>query len=1330
MKKIVSVAVAVAVSCLACTFRAMGRKMIEKGWNYQDIYYNVYDDYTAEVISHTAEVITGKPRDGYNIPSTLEVHGKKIYSVTAIADNVFTKSITESVTFPEDLIGIPFQGDLIRIPFLEDRAFSYIGDRAFSHSNIMNPLTIPQNVKSIGSYAFEWCIFLRSVTFKGGKSSIGEGAFASCFGLNFLAIEKGEISIGAKAFQFCTELEFAQIGSNVESDRISIGAGAFNGCTRLSTLRLHGVTGIGTSAFKGCKKLDDIFIPGIMKDWGEAIFEGCESLKSITINEGVTSIGYGAFRNTPNIEKIPLPNSLTSIEAYAFADCPSLAYIEIPKNVTSIEANAFANCSALTSVVIHGNVKDWGKDVFKGCESLRYVTIGDEVTSIGDGAFRDLPALTEINFPDSGLTSIGANAFAGCDSLREVTVPGSIKEWGKGVFQGCTSLESVTFEEGLTSLGAELFRGCSSLASIRIPGSIKSIEDRIFTGCTKLQDIYLDWANPFVGTVKSHSFDGVAASGKVLIPKGAKYEWFGNGNSSYVTIGGLPVVYGYYTVSAVAGDPATGSVTGSGESEEIDYGTVVTQTAKPSDGYHFVKWTDARGFSLSTDNPYTFTVKSDVWAHFAVNTYRVSVFDDGNGTTALEGDMYAQNTEVTVAASAYAGYHFAKWINAAGDSLSADNPYTFVVKSDAVIRAYFAENKYRVDLSAVNGTIKSGSGVYAHNMEATAEAVATEKGARFVKWTDAGGKTLSVDNPFTFTVREDMALRAHFAAYAFSEVIDGLSYDLDVVGHTAAVSSTNRERDVTAVLVIPSEVRSGNGQRYAVTAIRAEAFRENKKLLSVTIQGGITEIDEYAFADCPALNAASLPNSVTGIGKYAFANCLSLASASLPNSVTSLGEKAFVNCRSLTSVTVPGGTGGWGNGVFRLCESLRSVTFGEGLGSVGAEAFQGCSSLVSVTIPSSMTRIEKGAFSTCSNLQDIELEWDSPNRGTVEADAFSGVPSSCRVHIPKGSEERYGYDRDLKAVWQGLPIVSDRYAVSAETSDSTAGHVTGGRNKLILYTMITLTADAAEGYHFEKWTDRREGSSSLPAVNPFTFVVAEDMNVQAVFAKNSYTLSVSAGANGSAAGGKVGFYRDYMKATATAGEGYHFVKWTDAKGDSVSANNPYEFPLTGDTELRAVFGEGYRSRVTVTVSETNGGHAYGGGEYDNGGMVRLEASADPGYYFTGWTHDGVRVSTETVYVFRLTEGGSYSYTAGFARYMTGNGLPAVDLEARAYYADGALHLVNLTGSAVLVSTIGGRQVLQFKAGDGEYPADLPAGVYVLSAASGKGKYVTKFAVKE
>ncbi|OAV64387.1 hypothetical protein Barb6_03271 [Bacteroidales bacterium Barb6] len=60
-----------------------------------------------------------------------------------------------------------------------------------------------------------------------------------------------------------------------------------------------------------------------------------------------------------------------------------------------------------------------------------------------------------------------------------------------------------------------------------------------------------------------------------------------------------------------------------------------------------------------------------------------------------------------------------------------------------------------------------------------------------------------------------------------------------------------------------------------------------------------------------------------------------------------------------------------------------------------------------------------------------------------------------------------------------------------------------------------------------------------------------------------------------------------------------------------------------------------------------------------------------------------------------------------------------------------LHLVNLEGAILSVSMIDGRQLLQFKADDAEYSvAALPAGVYVLRAASGTGSYVTKFVVKK
>lgn len=59
-----------------------------------------------------------------------------------------------------------------------------------------------------------------------------------------------------------------------------------------------------------------------------------------------------------------------------------------------------------------------------------------------------------------------------------------------------------------------------------------------------------------------------------------------------------------WTVKATANDDAMGTVTGGGE---FDDGATCTLTATPNAGYVFVSWSDG-----STENPYTFTVNSDV----------------------------------------------------------------------------------------------------------------------------------------------------------------------------------------------------------------------------------------------------------------------------------------------------------------------------------------------------------------------------------------------------------------------------------------------------------------------------------------------------------------------------------------------------------------------------------------------------------------------------------------------------------------------------------------------------------------------------------------------
>ena len=63
-------------------------------------------------------------------------------------------------------------------------------------------------------------------------------------------------------------------------------------------------------------------------------------------------------------------------------------------------------------------------------------------------------------------------------------------------------------------------------------------------------------------------------------------------------------------------------------------------------------------------------------------------------------------------------------------------------------------------------------------------------------------------------------------------------------------------------------------------------------LETVTINGGVTAIDESAFWDNYNLTVVSIPDTVTSIGEEAFYNCRALQSITIPSSVTSIGAHA------------------------------------------------------------------------------------------------------------------------------------------------------------------------------------------------------------------------------------------------------------------------------------------------------------------------------------------------------------------------------------------------------------------------------------------------------
>jgi len=108
---------------------------------------------------------------------------------------------------------------------------------------------------------------------------------------------------------------------------------------------------------------------------------------------------------------------------------------------------------------------------------------------------------------------------------------------------------------------------------------------------------------------------------------------------------------------------------------------------------------------------------------------------------------------------------------------------------------------------------------------------------------------------------------------------------------------------------------------------------------------------------------------------------------------------------------------------------------------------------------------------------------------------------------------------------------------------------------------------------------------------------------------------------------------------ATAYDGYRFVSWHD--GNTV---NPRDVVVTGNADYTAIFEE-EPSVPTYTITAIANNNEYGtvtgGGVYEAGEEVTLEAIANTGYVFTGW-NDGNTQNPRTI-----TVTGNAQYIATF-----------------------------------------------------------------------------------
>lgn len=157
-----------------------------------------------------------------------------------------------------------------------------------------------------------------------------------------------------------------------------------------------------------------------------------------------------------------------------------------------------------------------------------------------------------------------------------------------------------------------------------------------------------------------------------------------------------------------------------------------------------------------------------------------------------------------------------------------------------------------------------------------------------------------------------------------------------------------------AELTIPAEL--------GITAIGAEAFKDNTSLVSVVIPEGVVSVEDSAFSGCGALESVAFPETLQNIGSFAFRNCSALESISLPGTIYNIGSYAFAGCEKLKSFDMPEALSDIGSYAFSNCTALSEINLNPALVSIRENAFAGCTALARVDLHDGVQTVEKGTF--------------------------------------------------------------------------------------------------------------------------------------------------------------------------------------------------------------------------------------------------------------------------------------------------------------------------------------------------------------------------------
>ena len=404
-----------------------------------------------QTIGQEAFKDNGKLRN-FVVPDTIKTIGQN-----AFYNNVKNKHNCKDITVTFYYVEGAIEENILKSQnvwniILEDNIHS-IGNSAFANCSVLETISIPDTITSVGDDVFKSSGNKLVATFRGVDGTIDDSIYKNkTKGINSIYIDENVKTIGKYAFAENDDIQQVAI---TKADTID--ENAFENDVQIKTLTIDSVKNINNYAF-----------------------HNCNSINKITIDKDLINIGDHAFDSCKHIPEVVLPNTVRKIGVAAFYDCNSMKSINIPNGIDKINNQTFFGCANLLKVDLPDTVKSIGEEAYYGCVLINNLKVGNNLEEIKQKAFYNCNEVKKLELPTT-LKSIGDYAFRAC-KFEKISIPDSVETIGECVFYGCTELKEADFGNQITSIGNSVFYGCVNLTKLILNGTVTSIHELAFYG--------------------------------------------------------------------------------------------------------------------------------------------------------------------------------------------------------------------------------------------------------------------------------------------------------------------------------------------------------------------------------------------------------------------------------------------------------------------------------------------------------------------------------------------------------------------------------------------------------------------------------------------------------------------------------------------------------------------------------------------------------------------------------------------------------------------------------------------------------------------------------